>query len=635
MLPECARIDFEAVIEASPNPYMLLDRELRCVWANTAYLRATGRELTSLFGHTIFDAFPPGSHDPDGASEALLRASLNRVLQTGRPDALALIRYAIPAAGDAVFEDRYWSATHTPILDGQGTVRFILQQTNDVTELQRLRMAAGTEAARGMPAGAAVIEAGLFQRAQAVQEANLTLDTERRYLRELFRQAPGFVAVLSGPGHIFELANDAYCRLIGRTDIIGRPVLEVLPEVREQGFIALLDSVREAGRPFVGQDMHLQLRRRPDAPLEDVYLDFVYQPIVGPDGAVSGIFVQGNDVTERWRSEKALRESEERARLQLLEVETLYRTAPIGLGLFDRELRFLRVNEALAAMNGPSVDEHLGRCAWEVVPALRAVAEPLFCRVLETGEPVLGIELRGTTPSQPGVERVWIEDFYPVKRPDGTLMAIGAIVREVTEQKRLEERERLLTAELRHRLKNLFMMVEALARQTARTTSALPEFLDRFLGRVRALAAAQDLLASGPINAAVSLQALIGTALAPFVGADGRVRMEVNDTAVAADVASNLALALHELATNATKYGALSVPGGRVSLSARVEKTEGGHELCIEWREAGGPPVRRPQGAGFGSQLLERVIVAQHRGRVARHWENSGLICCVCLPVQD
>ncbi|MBP2316182.1 PAS domain-containing protein [Azospirillum soli] len=633
MLSEFSGVDFKALLEAVPHPYMLLDRELRYVWANAAYLQVTGRDFPSLAGRHIFEAFPPGPHDPDDASAALLRASLTRVLERCQPDTLALIRYAIPTADGMAFEERYWSATHTPVLDEQGRVRFILQQTNDVTELQRLR-----EAAKGTtgnePRGAlATIEAGLFQRAQAVQEENRTLDAERRRLRELFRQVPGFIAVLRGPEHVFELANDAYCAIVGRSDIIDKPVVDALPEIREQGFLELLDGVLTSGRPFVGHDMQVRLQRQPGQPLEELFLDFVYQPIVDLDGTVSGIFVQGNDVTRRRRSEEALRESEARARLQLLEVETLYRTAPIGLGLFDRDLRFLRVNEALAAINGPSVEEHLGRYAWDVVPTLREAAEPLFRRVFDTGEPVLGIELHGSTPAQPSIERDWIEDFYPLKAADGTVIAVGVIVREVTEQRRLEERERLLTAELRHRLKNMFAMVEALAAQTAKSAPSVPEFQKRFIGRIRTLAAAQDLLAIGPVNGAVALSELVSSALAPFVGTESRMRVALVDSPIAAHVASNLALALHELATNATKYGALSVPGGWITLTASLDASDAGRELCLEWREAGGPVVRRPQRQGFGTRLLERVIAGQHQGRVALAWEETGLVCRIYLRI--
>ncbi|WP_207486028.1 PAS domain-containing protein [Arenibaculum pallidiluteum] len=303
-----ASIDFRRVIEASPNPYMLLDREFRYVWANQAYLNVTRRRLEDLLGLSLFEAFPSGPHDPGGNNEAQLRASLERVFAEGRPNVLAVIRYAIPGPDGRSFDERFWSASHTPILDEHGEVGLVLQQTNDVTELQRLRAAVAAGADRSFQSHMDAIGAGVFRRAQAVQEENRNLETERHHLRELFRQAPGFVAVLRGPDHVFEIANDAYLQLVGRSDILGRPTAEALPEIREQGFIALLDEVLRTGRPYVGQEVRVLLQRRPGVEPEERYVDFVYQPIMGPDGAVSGIFVQGNDVSDRHSSVKALRE---------------------------------------------------------------------------------------------------------------------------------------------------------------------------------------------------------------------------------------------------------------------------------------------------------------------------------------
>jgi PAS domain S-box-containing protein len=137
----------------------------------------------------------------------------------------------------------------------------------------------------------------------------------------------------------------------------------------------------------------------------------------------------------------------ERARLhrqveeQLNQLQTLYDSAPIGLALFDRELRFRSINAVLAEINGRPVSEHLGKTAWEIIPDLRAPAEPLMQKVIATGEPLVGIELTGETPAQPGVRRDWLGMFYPVKQQDGTVTGVGAIVEDVTERKRLERAE--------------------------------------------------------------------------------------------------------------------------------------------------------------------------------------------------
>jgi PAS domain S-box-containing protein len=138
---------------------------------------------------------------------------------------------------------------------------------------------------------------------------------EQDRLRRMFEQAPGFMAMLEGPEHVFTLTNAAYAQLVGHREVIGKPVREALPEVAGQGYFELLDRVYASGESFVGRSMAVGLQRTPGAPVERRYVDLVYQPITGDGGAVTGIFVEGYDVTERQQVEAELRESESRLRL--------------------------------------------------------------------------------------------------------------------------------------------------------------------------------------------------------------------------------------------------------------------------------------------------------------------------------
>ncbi len=148
----------------------------------------------------------------------------------------------------------------------------------------------------------------------ALQDAALLLREREHHqraenrLRQLFEQAPGFMTMLRGPNHVFELVNAAYYQLVGHRDIVGKGVIEALPEVEGQGYVDLLDQVYASGKPFVGKEMLMRLQRVRGAPLEDRYIDFLYHPIVEADGATSGIFVQGIDVTERRNAEAELRD---------------------------------------------------------------------------------------------------------------------------------------------------------------------------------------------------------------------------------------------------------------------------------------------------------------------------------------
>jgi PAS domain S-box-containing protein len=132
-------------------------------------------------------------------------------------------------------------------------------------------------------------------------------EEENERFRTLFEQAPGIMAVLRGPEHVFELTNQSYLQLIGHRQIVGRPAREALPEVAGQGFFELLDRVYQSGEPFVGHALPLRVQIEPGGPLVERFVDFVYQPIRDANGAVSGIFVEGSDVTSRKQVEDELR----------------------------------------------------------------------------------------------------------------------------------------------------------------------------------------------------------------------------------------------------------------------------------------------------------------------------------------
>ncbi|MDP3404223.1 MAG: HWE histidine kinase domain-containing protein [Brevundimonas sp.] len=292
-------IDLAAAFEASPNPYMLLTPDLRYAGMNAAYLTAVGMTRDQLVGRGIFEVFDAGPGDDAAENSRQLRRSFEKVLATGEQDHLALIHYALPvtgADGVVVHEDRYWSATHTPLRDASGTLVLILQHTTDITELENLRRerAAGPESS----ALDLILGGNVIHRARAVQEDNRRLELERNRLVEMFMQAPGFVAILSGPDHVFEMHNSAYGQLLGHRDLLGKAAREALPEVVGQGFFELLDTVFATGEPFEGRNSRIELQRRPSGPPEVAWLDFIYQPVRDDDGKVVGIFVQGHEVTQ-------------------------------------------------------------------------------------------------------------------------------------------------------------------------------------------------------------------------------------------------------------------------------------------------------------------------------------------------
>jgi PAS domain-containing protein len=210
---------------------------------------------------------------------------MEAVLATG--EGLAQYEQMLPMVRGGQPRETWWNYSFTALRNPDNTIAGIFNQGNEITAVVRAR-----------------------------REREAELDR----LRDLFRQAPQPIALLRGPNHVFDIANDAYRRLVGGRYVEGMPVIEALPEVAEQGFIGLLDGVYASGKPYVATGMNIKLERTSGTPAEDRLLDFIYQPVRDAAGHVDGILVLITDVTDRAKAESALRLSnwqlgEERARL--------------------------------------------------------------------------------------------------------------------------------------------------------------------------------------------------------------------------------------------------------------------------------------------------------------------------------
>jgi PAS domain S-box-containing protein len=193
----------------------------------------------------------------------------------------------VPIYRNGKLEDVYWTYSYSPVRDPDGTIRGTLVTCSETTQRKRLEI----------------------ERASLIKE----LEQKRAQLTDLFQQAPAFFAVVRGPEHIFELTNPLYQELIGQRRVIGKAAREALPEADEQGFLALLDRVYQTGEPFVGHGTPMRLARTAGQPLQEHYLDFIYQPMRESDGTISGIIVLGVDVTESKRAEQVLVQTEKLA----------------------------------------------------------------------------------------------------------------------------------------------------------------------------------------------------------------------------------------------------------------------------------------------------------------------------------
>jgi PAS domain S-box-containing protein len=204
---------------------------------------------------------------------------------------------------------------------------------------------------------------------------------------------------------------------------------------------------------------------------------------------------------------------------------------------------------------------------------------------------------------------------------------------DVTEEQGSTQRTRLLLRELNHRVKNTLAMLQSLARQTLRQTSDPQEFMTAFAGRLQAISEAHGLLSDHEWGA-IRLSALLAKQLAPHVrDYEAQIEIHKDEILLGPDQAVGLGLVLHELATNATKYGSLSVPRGKVVLTARSVDDDGRLVLHLTWTEVGGPPVEEPSRRGFGSILIERSLDKVMGSSVKVEYLPAGLTAIVRLPL--
>jgi two-component system, chemotaxis family, CheB/CheR fusion protein len=215
----------------------------------------------------------------------------------------------------------------------------------------------------------------------------------------------------------------------------------------------------------------------------------------------------------------------------------------------------------------------------------------------------------------------------PIKEAE-RIVAISTTIEDITERRRSEKRQLLMNRELSHRVKNTLAVIQAMARHTLRSSPDAAAFTAAFEGRLRALAISHNLLTTSHWEGA-DLGELAREQLAPHLQASGRLHLDGPKLLLPPGTATSLGLVLHELGTNAVKYGALSAPGGSVTLRWRALPSNPHKTLAVEWTERGGPAVTPPSRRGFGSVLIE------NSGQVEQHYEPEGLRTTIDMPLME
>lgn len=264
-------------------------------------------------------------------------------------------------------------------------------------------------------------------------------------------------------------------------------------------------------------------------------------------------------------------------------------------------------------------------CPWPDFWADQGNAEAKFA--IEEARAGRSYRFQGAADTAAGNPRFWDVQVGPILGPDGKPEAILSVSRDITAIKEAEQRQRLLALELKHRMKNTVAMIQAIANQTIRGGPEVDALKEAFIARLNTMASAQDILTQ-TVWARASLAYLVEESLKGQSDLS-RFRIDGPPVELSSKTALAMALALHELATNAAKYGALRQDGGRIDITWSVEDGQ----FAFEWRESGGPLVEPPTRRGFGSRMIERALAGYFSGAAAMDYQPAGVVFSLRGPI--
>ena len=556
----------QSVLNGSLDPIFMKDREGRMVLANPATCAAIGKPAELCLGKTDEQFLD------NPADARAIMANDRRIMLSGEPE-------TVEEAVSTPSGTRYYVNNKAPYRDAAGNVIGLISTARDVTERKRA-------------------EAALRE-------------SEERY-RSLFEHMlDGFAycqMVFDEQGRaddfVYLAVNHAFGRLTGLTDVTGKRVTQIIPKIKELApeVFEIYGRVASTGCP---ERFEIDFK-----PL-GIYLSVsVYSP-------AKGFFVAVFDnISERKRAEEALRASEERFR-------GIFQDAGTGIAIIDLQGRFQACNPAFAALLGYSEAELLNHHFPDLIhPEDRE--ENLAGGARLRAQEIASLELFNRYIKKDG-SAVWVHKRVSMLHDlAGKPTHHVALVTDMTERKRYEEHIRLLLREVNHRSKNMLAVVQAVARQTI--ASSPEDFLARFGERIRALAAAQDLLIKNEWKG-VEVRELVRSQLSHFSDLIGtRIILEGAALFITASASQTVGMALHELATNAGKYGALSNGEGRVTIEWRLDQSPKAEDtFTMGWTESGGPAVHAPERQGFGSTVVGKLAEMKLDGKVDLRFASTGV----------
>ena len=482
----------------------------------------------------------------------------------------------------------------------------------------------------------AYVNALLRTRQAETEQARLLRENQqqRQLLERLVESAPVAIAVLQGPEHRYMLANPEYRQLArGKGELAGRTVAETWPELAPL-LLPQLDKVYKTGEPYHAVDLPFQLERERGP--EEVFLSFSYIRLSDELGRPEGVLVLAQETTPQVRARKQVEEA-----YALL--DTIFASAPVGLGFWDRELRFTRVNQALAEINGLPEEAHIGKRPRDLLPGLDNVeqVEKMWQEVLATGQPVRNVEVSGETPSEPGRTRYWLENWYPVRLKE-TVIGIGAVVQEITERKQMEQQLRaslqekeILLKEVHHRVKNNLQAVSNLLymqsfyARDAQTREGLRQSQDR----IKSIALIHEKLYQSSelirLDFTEYVQSLVTHLLHSYSIDPGSIRFHIRADHAATldlDTAVPLGVIINELVSNSLKHAFPEEKGAANNAEIRIElRDTADNALLLTISDNGVGLAEEPDLANIDTMGLKLVYsLVEHMGGIIQAVRNEG-----------